>query len=60
MKVFYLLQNDNSAMFWGKLCKRRVYLLSILSTFKVDAGTGRKWRNSVVKLYLAATTVATE
>jgi len=42
VKVFYLLQSDNSAMFWGKLCKCRVDLLSNFGAFIVDAGTGKK------------------
>jgi hypothetical protein len=42
LQVFYLLQNDNSTLFWSKLCKCGVDLFSNLSTFIVDAGTGKK------------------
>jgi hypothetical protein len=38
-------------MFWRKLCKCGVELLSDFSAFIVDAGIGKKRRNSVVKLY---------
>jgi len=55
LQVFYLLQNDNSAMFWSKLCKCGVDVLTDLSASIVGTGTRKRRGNSIVKFYLHTT-----
>src|ERR1700730_19400814 len=52
LQVFSLLQDDDSAMFWRKLYKSRVDVLTDLSASMVGTGTKKRRGNSMVKFYL--------
>jgi hypothetical protein len=52
----YLFQNDDAPLFWRKLFKGRVEVLSDLN----ESGTGKKGGNGIVKFYLHATPLATK
>ena len=49
LQVFDLLENDDSAMFWRKLCKSRVDVLADLSASIVGTGVRKRTGNSNVK-----------
>jgi hypothetical protein len=42
LQVFYLLQDDDSAMFWRKLCKSRIDVLTDLIALIVGTRTGKR------------------
>jgi hypothetical protein len=57
LQVFYLLQDDDSAVFWRELCKSRVDVLTDLIAVIVGTGTRKRRGNSIVKFYLHTTTL---
>jgi hypothetical protein len=57
LQVFYLLQDDDSAMFWRKLCKSRVDVLTDLIALIVSTRTRKRTGNGIIKFYFLTTTL---